>query len=59
MEHPVQPLLKLQYTKHTKVVAFADDILIMIKAETVGEAENIIKQSLYFKTDFKFITFYN
>jgi len=35
------PLLKLQYTKHTKVVAFADDILIMIKAETVGEAENI------------------
>jgi len=34
-------LLKLQYTKHTKVVAFADDILIMIKAETVGEAENI------------------
>jgi len=34
-------LLKIQYTKHTKVVAFADDILIMIKAETVGEAENI------------------
>ena len=25
-------LLKLQYTKHTKVVAFADDLLIMIKA---------------------------
>jgi len=33
-------LLKLQYSKHIKVVAFADDILIMIKAESVGVAEN-------------------
>ena len=35
------PLLKHQYTKHTKVVAFADDLVVMIKAESVGEAENI------------------
>jgi len=41
MENPIQPLLKLQYTKHTNVVAFADDILLMIKAEILGEAENI------------------
>jgi len=35
------PLLKLQYTKYTKVVAFADDILIMIKAETVGRQKTL------------------
>ena len=34
------PLLKLPHTKHTKVVAFADDLLRMVGAESVGEAEN-------------------
>ena len=34
------PLLKLPYTKHKKAVAFADDLLIMVRAESVGEAEN-------------------
>ena len=34
------PLLNLSYTNHMKVVVFADD-LIMIKAESIREAENI------------------
>ena len=38
---PIYPLLKLHYTKHTKVVPFADDLIIMVNAESVGEAENI------------------
>ena len=37
----VNTFRKLEYTKYTKEVAFADDILIMIKSETVGEAETI------------------
>jgi len=35
------PLLNLSYTNHMKVVAFADDLIIMIKAESIREAENI------------------
>jgi hypothetical protein len=26
--------------KHTQVVAFADDLAIMVEAESIGEAEN-------------------
>jgi len=33
-------LHKIKYTKHTKAVAFADDLLIMVRADSVGEAEN-------------------
>jgi retron-type reverse transcriptase len=33
-------VLKLQYKRHTKVIAFADDLLVMIRAESIGEAEN-------------------
>jgi len=40
------PLLKFQYTEHTKAVAFADDLLIMIRAESVGEAESIANVEL-------------
>ena len=36
----------LQYTKHTKAVAFADDLLIMVRAESVREAENITNVEL-------------
>jgi len=35
------PLLHLSYTNHTKVVAVADDLIIMIKAESIGGVENI------------------
>jgi len=34
-------LLNLSYTNHTKVVAFAEDLIIMIKTESKREAENI------------------
>ena len=35
------PLFNLSYTNHTKVVAFVDDLIIMIKAESIREAEII------------------
>jgi hypothetical protein len=38
-------LLKLQYTKHTKAVAIADDLL-MVRAESAEEAENITNVEL-------------
>jgi hypothetical protein len=34
-------LLDLNFTTSTKAVAFADDLLLAIKGETVSEAENI------------------
>jgi len=34
-------LLNLRYTKHTKTVAFTDDLVIMIKGKSIREAENI------------------
>ena len=33
-------LLNIEYGKHTKAIAFADDLLIVTTAETVREAEN-------------------
>jgi hypothetical protein len=33
-------VLNLQYRKHTCVIAFAEDLLVMIGAESVGEVEN-------------------
>ena len=33
-------LLNLEYTNHTKVIAFADDLLVMTKGKTLLEAEN-------------------
>jgi len=39
-------LLKMRYTNHTKRAAFADDMVIMIKAASIGEAENIANVEL-------------
>jgi hypothetical protein len=39
-------LLTLKYTNHTKAVAFADDLVIMIKAESIRETENITNVEL-------------
>jgi len=33
-------ILNLRYTKHTKIIAFADDLVLMVEAESIGEAEN-------------------
>jgi hypothetical protein len=33
-------VLNLQYKKYTRVIAFADDLLVMIRAESIGEVEN-------------------
>ena len=33
MEHPIQPILNLRYTKQTKIVAFANYLVLMIEAE--------------------------
>jgi len=34
-------VLNLQFTDHTRVVAFADDLILMIIADSISEAENI------------------
>ena len=34
------PILNLRYTKHTKSIAIADDLVLMVEAESIGEAEN-------------------
>jgi hypothetical protein len=39
-------LLTLRYTKHTKAVAFAGDLVIMIKSDSIREAENIANVEL-------------
>ena len=39
-------LLNLSYTNHTNAIALADDMVIMIKAESVREAENIANVEL-------------
>jgi hypothetical protein len=33
-------MLNLQYKQHTRVIAFADDLMVMVRAESIGEAEN-------------------
>ena len=39
-------LFNIQFTHHTKVTAFADDLVIMTKAESIPEAENIMNVEL-------------
>jgi len=33
-------VLNLKFTDHTRVVAFADDLTLMIRANSISEAEN-------------------
>ena len=40
MEPALQIHFKLQFTSHTKVIAFADDLIILSKGESIVEAEN-------------------
>ena len=40
VEHSNDTVLNLQYKKHARVIAFADDLMVMIRAESIGEAEN-------------------
>ena len=46
LEHKYNSLLDLRYTSHTKTVAFADDLVIMIKEDSITEAENIANVEL-------------
>src|SRR5215468_8118670 len=39
-------LLKLEFTSHSKTIAFADDVLILTKGESVKEAENYMNLEL-------------
>jgi hypothetical protein len=39
-------LLNIQFTHHTKAIASADDLVIMTKAESIPEAENIMNAEL-------------
>jgi hypothetical protein len=38
LEHAIQIFLNLEFRKKTKIIAFADELLITVKTETVGEA---------------------
>jgi hypothetical protein len=39
-------LLNVRYTKHTKTVAFADDLVVMIQADSIREAEDVANVEL-------------
>jgi hypothetical protein len=37
---------KLEFTSHSKIVAFADDLIILTKGESIAEAENYMNLEL-------------
>jgi len=39
-------LLNIKFTHHTKAIAFTGDLVIMTKAESIPEAENIMNAEL-------------
>ena len=39
-------LLNIQFTHHTKAIAITDDLVIMTKAESIPEVENIMNAEL-------------
>jgi len=40
------PLLKMELTRHSKVIAYADDVIILTKGESIVEAENCMNLDL-------------
>jgi hypothetical protein len=40
MEHPIRHCPQPSIQKHTRVIAFAEDLLVMTRAESIGEVEN-------------------
>ena len=40
MEHSIQPYSKPQIHETQKIIAFADDLVLIVEAESIGEAEN-------------------
>ena len=42
LEHKFNALLNLEYEKKTKMVAFDDDVILAVKAETIREAEHMV-----------------
>jgi len=40
LEHPIQFFLNLEFRKQIKTLAFADESLVSVKAESVRQAEN-------------------
>ena len=36
------PVLNISYTHHTRALAFADELILMIRAHGIREAENIV-----------------
>jgi hypothetical protein len=40
------PLLNLTFTSGTKIVTFADDLLLLIRRKSVSEVENIANTEL-------------
>jgi hypothetical protein len=43
---PYNSLFKLEFTSHSKVIAFADDLIILTKGESTVEAENYMNLEL-------------
>ena len=44
--HTHNSIFKLEFTRHTKVIAFADDLMILTKGESIVEAENYMDLEL-------------
>ena len=44
-------IFNLQFTSHTKAIAFADDLIILTKGESIVEAENYTNLKLRIVSD--------